>query len=223
MPGTGAEEQGHGDNSPVKPSIKETQEAPKTRKCFDAPTGPPQPPRDARDSKLRRAPSSLKEPARFHNSMLKLSAIKESAACARLLPALDVRVFAPRPPSTLRPQWPRLVGLFKAGSTVPVAVRRPTDWRSWPRGAPAADALTVDLYPGLREEDRDELSAAAGLAIGGKPASILRLEPENRNPPLRLMQACELDGVLVQRLVTEGPTMQKWLARRSQRLRCSTK
>ncbi len=46
------------------------------------------------------------------------------------------------------------------------------NWRSWARGVPAAETLTVDMYPDLSEFDRDELCAVPGMTIGGKPAYL---------------------------------------------------
>lgn len=76
------------------------------------------------------------------------------------------------------------------------------NWSSWARGVPAADTLTVDLYPDLRELDRDELCPAPGLTIGGKPAYLY--SAWNRKTVLRHFQWMKqygLDGVLVQRFV----------------------
>jgi len=75
-------------------------------------------------------------------------------------------------------------------------------WRSWSRGAPAADTLTVDLYPDLSELDRDELCPVPGMTIAGKPAYLY--SPWNRKTVLRHFQWMKeygLDGVLVQRFV----------------------
>jgi hypothetical protein len=77
------------------------------------------------------------------------------------------------------------------------------NWRSWARGVPAADTLTIDMYPDLREFDRDELCAVPGLTIGGRPAYLY--SAWNRKTVLRhfrWMREYGLDGVLVQRFVT---------------------
>jgi hypothetical protein len=77
------------------------------------------------------------------------------------------------------------------------------NWRSWSRGAPAADTLTIDLYPDLRELDADERCAVPGMTIGGKPAYFY--SAWNRKTVLRHFQWMKeygLDGVLVQRFVT---------------------
>ena len=76
------------------------------------------------------------------------------------------------------------------------------NWRSWARGVPAADTLTIDLYPDLRELDPDERCLVPGMTIGGKPAYLY--SAWNRKTVLRhfkWMKEYGLDGVLVQRFV----------------------
>jgi hypothetical protein len=76
------------------------------------------------------------------------------------------------------------------------------NWRSWSRGVPAADTLTVDLYPDLTELGPDERCAIPGMTIGGKPAYLY--SAWNRKTVLRhfaWMKQYGLDGVLVQRFV----------------------
>jgi len=75
-------------------------------------------------------------------------------------------------------------------------------WRSWARGTPSAETLTVDMYPDLSEFDPDELCAPPGLTIGGKQAYLY--SARNRNIVIRhfrWMKEYGLDGVLVQRFV----------------------
>jgi hypothetical protein len=75
-------------------------------------------------------------------------------------------------------------------------------WRSWARGVPAANTLTVDLYPDLRELDPDERCPVPGMTIDGKPAYLY--SAWNRKTVLRHFQWMKeygLDGVLVQRFV----------------------
>ncbi|HMF77923.1 MAG TPA: glycoside hydrolase family 71/99-like protein [Bryobacteraceae bacterium] len=82
------------------------------------------------------------------------------------------------------------------------------NWRSWSRGVPAADTLTIDLYPDLRELDADERCAPPGMTINGKPAYLY--SAWNRKTVLRhfrWMKEYGLDGVLVQRFV--GSTADK--------------
>jgi hypothetical protein len=81
-------------------------------------------------------------------------------------------------------------------------------WRSWARGVPAANTLTVDLYPDLRELDPDERCAVPGMTIGANPAYLY--SAWNRKTVLRhfrWMKEYGLDGVLVQRFV--GSTADK--------------
>jgi hypothetical protein len=77
-------------------------------------------------------------------------------------------------------------------------------WTHWSRGVPAADTLTIDLYPDLTELDPDERCEVPGMTIGGKPAYLF----SSRNPKtvsrhFRWMKEYGLDGVLVQRFVGE--------------------
>ncbi len=77
-------------------------------------------------------------------------------------------------------------------------------WTHWSRGVPAADTLTVELYPDLSELDPDERCEVPGMTIGGKPAYLF----SSRNPKtvgrhFRWMKEYGLDGVLVQRFVGE--------------------
>ncbi|MBL8232047.1 MAG: hypothetical protein JNL98_26360, partial [Bryobacterales bacterium] len=77
------------------------------------------------------------------------------------------------------------------------------NWRSWSRGVPAAETLTIDMYPDLSEFDKDELCAVPGMTIGGKPAYLY--SAWNRKVVarhFRWMKEYGLDGVLVQRFVT---------------------
>jgi hypothetical protein len=46
------------------------------------------------------------------------------------------------------------------------------DWRSWARGAPAPETLTIDMYPDLKEFDPKELCAIPGFTIGGRQAYL---------------------------------------------------
>lgn len=76
-------------------------------------------------------------------------------------------------------------------------------WRSWARGVPSAETLTVDMYPDLSEFAKDELCEVPGMTIGGKPAFLY--SAWNRKAVarhFRWMKEYGLDGVLVQRFVT---------------------
>jgi hypothetical protein len=76
------------------------------------------------------------------------------------------------------------------------------NWRTWARGTPAAETLTIDMYPDLSELDPDELYPVPNMTIGGKPAFLY--SANNRKTVLRHFQWMKeygLDGVLVQRFV----------------------
>lgn len=76
------------------------------------------------------------------------------------------------------------------------------NWRTWSRGVPAANALTVDLYPDLRELGPDERCIIPVMTNDGKPAYLY--SAWNRKTVLRhfrWMKDYGLDGVLVQRFV----------------------
>ena len=77
-----------------------------------------------------------------------------------------------------------------------------TAWSHWSRGVPAADTLSIDLYPDLRELDPDERCEVPGMTLAGKPAYLF----SSRNAKtvsrhFRWMKEYGLDGVLVQRFV----------------------
>jgi hypothetical protein len=80
------------------------------------------------------------------------------------------------------------------------------NWSHWARGVPAADTLVIDLYPDLSEFDRDELCAVPGMTIGGKPAYLYSAwNAKTVLRHFRWMRDYGLDGVLVQRFVTDMP------------------
>ena len=135
--------------------------------------------------------------------MPKPSNIAQSAAFALLLMAVagaDLRAAPAVDPSTLNGKV--LLG-YQGWFNCPGDGSPGSNWRSWARGAPSADTLTVDLYPDLRELDRDELCPAPGLTIGGKPAFLYSAwNPKTVLRHFRWMKEYGLDGVLVQRFVT---------------------
>ena len=47
------------------------------------------------------------------------------------------------------------------------------NWRSWSRSVPAADTLTIDIYPDLSELTPAERCLVPGMTIGGKPVTGL--------------------------------------------------
>jgi hypothetical protein len=77
-----------------------------------------------------------------------------------------------------------------------------TSWRSWFRGMPSPQNLTVDMYPDLSEFDHNQLCGVPGMTIGGQPAYLYSA----RMPQVVLqhfiwMRQYALDGVLIQRFV----------------------
>jgi hypothetical protein len=77
-------------------------------------------------------------------------------------------------------------------------------WTHWSHGVPAADTLTVELYPDLRELDADERCTVPGMTIDGKPAYLFSSRNQKTvSRHFRWMKEYGLDGVLVQRFVGE--------------------
>ena len=77
-----------------------------------------------------------------------------------------------------------------------------SNWRSWARGTPTAESLTIDMYPDLSELEPDELYPVPDMTIGGKQAFLY--SAYNRKTVVRHFQWMKeygLDGVLVQRFV----------------------
>ena len=75
-------------------------------------------------------------------------------------------------------------------------------WRSWARGIPAPDTLTIDMYPDLSEFDKDELCEVPGMTIGGRPAYLFStFHSKTVLRHFQWMKDYGLDGVLVQRFV----------------------
>jgi uncharacterized protein (TIGR03437 family) len=82
-----------------------------------------------------------------------------------------------------------------------------TNWRHWSRsGTPTPDTLVVDMYPDLREFEPGETCAVPGMTIGGNPAHLFSSgNSKTVDRHFRWMQQYGLDGVLVQRFVSEAP------------------
>jgi hypothetical protein len=77
------------------------------------------------------------------------------------------------------------------------------NWRSWARGAPAAETLTIDMYPDLSEFKKAELCEVPGMTLGGKPAYLYSAwNPKVVARHFQWMKDYGLDGVLVQRFVS---------------------
>lgn len=79
-------------------------------------------------------------------------------------------------------------------------------WRSWARGAPSPDTLTIDMYPDLSEFATADLCALPGFTIRGRQAYVYSAwNPAIVGAHLRWMKEYGLDGVLAQRFVTAIP------------------
>jgi hypothetical protein len=84
----------------------------------------------------------------------------------------------------------------------------PNGWSHWARGLPTAESIVVDLYPDLREFDKADLCPVPGMSIGDGPAFLFSA----RNPRVvqrhfEWMRDYGLDGVLLQRFLTDVPRM----------------
>jgi hypothetical protein len=82
-----------------------------------------------------------------------------------------------------------------------------TSWFHWSRnGAPTPTNLVVDMYPDLSEFEPDELCPVSGFTIGGKTANLFSARhPKSVDRHFKWMKEYGLDGVLVQRFLTEAP------------------
>jgi hypothetical protein len=83
-----------------------------------------------------------------------------------------------------------------------------TNWRHWSRsGTPTPDTLVVDMYPDLREFEPGETCAVPGMTIGNNPARLFSSgNSKTVDRHFRWMQQYGLDGVLVQRFLSEAPS-----------------
>jgi len=81
-----------------------------------------------------------------------------------------------------------------------------TNWRHWANGTPSAATLTVDMYPDLREFEPGETCPVPGMTIGANPAHLFSSgHSATVDRHFRWMRQYGLDGVLVQRFVTDIP------------------
>ncbi len=81
-----------------------------------------------------------------------------------------------------------------------------TNWSQWANGVPSAASLVIDMYPDLREFAPGETCPVPGMTIGTDPANLF--SSGNSSTVARhfnWMQQYGLDGVLVQRFVTDIP------------------
>jgi hypothetical protein len=88
----------------------------------------------------------------------------------------------------------------------PIAGRPQNNWSHWSRGAPTPDTISVDLYPDLGEFDKADLCALPGFTIAGKQAYLYSASnPRIVDAHFRWMKEYGLDGVLVQRFISDIP------------------
>jgi hypothetical protein len=79
-------------------------------------------------------------------------------------------------------------------------------WRSWARGTPSPKTLTVDMYPDLTEFNPSDLCPLPGFTIGGRQAFVYSAMKSNVvDRHFLWMKDYGLDGVLIQRFVTQIP------------------
>ena len=80
------------------------------------------------------------------------------------------------------------------------------NWSHWANGVPTAASIVIDMYPDLREFEPGETCAVPGMTIGPNPAYLF--SSGNSRAVARhfsWMQQYGLDGVLLQRFVTDIP------------------
>ena len=79
-------------------------------------------------------------------------------------------------------------------------------WSHWSKALPSPDSIAVDLYPDLSEFAPDELCQIPGETIAGKPAYLFSAwSRKTVQRHFEWMRDYGLDGVLVQRFVTDIP------------------
>jgi len=83
-------------------------------------------------------------------------------------------------------------------------------WRSWARGELSPETLTVDMYPDLSDFRPQDLCLMPGFTIRGGPAYLYSaLKPPIVDRHFQWMKDYGLDGVLVQRFVTNIPRLRE--------------
>ena len=83
-----------------------------------------------------------------------------------------------------------------------------TSWSHWSRGKPSPETMAVDLYPDLSEFDPTDLDQIPGVSIQGKPAYLFSsFNSAVVNKHFEWMKRYGLDGVLVQRFITDIPRL----------------
>ena len=82
----------------------------------------------------------------------------------------------------------------------------PGGWSHWSKGNPTPETMAVDLYPDLSEFSTKDLFQIPGQTIGTKPAWLFSsFNPNVVQKHFEWMKAYGLDGVLLQRFVTDIP------------------
>lgn len=85
-----------------------------------------------------------------------------------------------------------------------------TGWSHWSHGVPTPETMAVDLYPDLSEFDPKDLCEIPGVTIQGKPAYLFSsYNPNIVNKHFEWMRKYGLDGVLVQRFITDIPRQRR--------------
>lgn len=82
-----------------------------------------------------------------------------------------------------------------------------TNWSHWTSsGAPAAASISIDMYPDMREFESGEACAIPNMTVGGAPAYLFSAgNSKTVARHFKWMQHYGLDGVLVQRFVSDIP------------------
>jgi hypothetical protein len=82
-----------------------------------------------------------------------------------------------------------------------------TNWSHWTSsGAPTASSISIDMYPDMREFESGEACTVPGMTVGGGPAFLFSAgNSKTVARHFRWMQEYGLDGVLVQRFVSDIP------------------
>ncbi|MBM3762064.1 MAG: hypothetical protein FJW36_17680 [Acidobacteria bacterium] len=81
-----------------------------------------------------------------------------------------------------------------------------TNWSHWANGTPTPASLVIDMYPDMREFEQGETCGVPGMTVGANPAQFFSSgNSKTVDRHFRWMQQYGLDGVLVQRFITDIP------------------
>src|SRR5258705_7920370 len=82
-----------------------------------------------------------------------------------------------------------------------------TNWSHWTSsGAPTAASISIDMYPDTREFETGEACAVPNMTVGDAPAYLFSAgNSKTVARHFKWMQHYALDGVLVQRFVSDIP------------------